>query len=86
MTFSEKRASKRIRNMLVVAKSHAAMKGMDEKKLIVCAYQRFWHPTSSFLIVPLQRSLGSRKAPDHTNGLSLEDVGSMEFECILILV
>lgn len=35
MTFSEKRASKRIRNMLVVAKSHAALKGIDPKKMVV---------------------------------------------------
>jgi len=38
MTFSEKRASKRITNMLVVAKSHAILKGINEKKMIVCAY------------------------------------------------
>jgi large subunit ribosomal protein L22 len=36
MTFSEKRASKRIRNMLVVAKSHAALKGIDPRKMVVC--------------------------------------------------
>jgi large subunit ribosomal protein L22 len=35
MTFSEKRAGKRIRNMLVVAKSHAALKGIDRKKMII---------------------------------------------------
>jgi len=35
MTFSEKRASKRIRNMLVVAKSHASLKGIDPKKMVV---------------------------------------------------
>lgn len=35
MTFSEKRASKRIRNMLVVAKSHATLKGIDPKKMVV---------------------------------------------------
>ena len=35
MTFSEKRASKRIRNMLVVAKSHAMLKGIDPKKMVV---------------------------------------------------
>ncbi|KAI0268195.1 mitochondrial 50S ribosomal protein L22 [Gloeopeniophorella convolvens] len=35
MTFSEKRASKRIRNMLVIAKSHAALKGIDPKKMVV---------------------------------------------------
>jgi len=36
MTFSEKRASKRIRNMLVIAKSHAALKGIDPRKMVVC--------------------------------------------------
>lgn len=35
MTFSEKRASKRIRNMLVIAKSHASLKGIDPKKMVV---------------------------------------------------
>ncbi|EIN10743.1 mitochondrial 50S ribosomal protein L22 [Punctularia strigosozonata HHB-11173 SS5] len=36
MKFSEKRASKRIKSMLVVAKNHAvAYKGLDEKKLVV---------------------------------------------------
>ncbi|KAH9077110.1 ribosomal protein L22/L17 [Lactarius deliciosus] len=35
MTFSEKRASKRIRNMLVIAKSHAALKGIDTRKMVV---------------------------------------------------
>jgi large subunit ribosomal protein L22 len=36
MQFSEKRASKRIRSMLVVAKKHAAGKGIDQSKMIVC--------------------------------------------------
>ncbi|GBE79630.1 mitochondrial 50S ribosomal protein L22 [Sparassis latifolia] len=35
MMFSEKRASKRIKSMLAVAKDHAKLKGLDEKKLIV---------------------------------------------------
>ncbi|KAI0080901.1 mitochondrial 50S ribosomal protein L22 [Panus rudis PR-1116 ss-1] len=35
MAFSEKRASKRIKSMLVVAKDHAKVKGLDEKKLVV---------------------------------------------------
>ncbi len=35
MTFSEKRAGKRIRNMLVVAKSHATLKGIDPRKMVV---------------------------------------------------
>ncbi|KAI0254752.1 ribosomal protein L22/L17 [Lactifluus subvellereus] len=35
MTFSEKRVSNRIRNMLVVAKSHAILKGIDTKKMVV---------------------------------------------------
>lgn len=35
MTFSEKRASKRIRNMLVIAKSHASLKGIDPRKMVV---------------------------------------------------
>lgn len=39
MMFSEKRASKRIKSMLVVAKSHAVkLKSLNEQKLIVCAY------------------------------------------------
>ncbi len=38
MMFSEKRASKRIKSMLVVAKDHAVLKGLQEKKLIVGAY------------------------------------------------
>lgn len=35
MQFSEKRASKRIKSMLVVAKDHAVQKGLDAKKLVV---------------------------------------------------
>ncbi|KAN0126778.1 Ribosomal protein L22/L17 [Russula decolorans] len=35
MTFSEKRAGKRIRNMLVVGKSHAALKGIDARKMVI---------------------------------------------------
>ncbi|GJE84127.1 ribosomal protein L22 [Phanerochaete sordida] len=35
MQFSEKRASKRIKSMLVVAKDHAVQKGLNEKKLVV---------------------------------------------------
>ncbi|KAI0701805.1 mitochondrial 50S ribosomal protein L22 [Cytidiella melzeri] len=36
MMFSEKRASKRIKSMLVVAKDHAtSLKGLDDKKLVV---------------------------------------------------
>jgi len=35
MTFSEKRVGKRIRNMLVVAKSHATLKGIDPRKMVV---------------------------------------------------
>lgn len=41
MMFSEKRASKRIKSMLVVAKDHAQLKGMEGKKLIVGASLRF---------------------------------------------
>ncbi|KAL4241933.1 universal ribosomal protein uL22 family protein [Abortiporus biennis] len=35
MLFSEKRASTRIKSMLVVAKDHAVQKGLEEKKLVV---------------------------------------------------
>jgi len=35
MMFSEKRASKRIKSMLVVAKDHAVQKGLTEKRLVV---------------------------------------------------
>lgn len=35
MMFSEKRASKRIKSMLVVAKDHAQLKGLDQKRLVV---------------------------------------------------
>ena len=39
MMFSEKRASNRIKSMLVVAKSHAVkLKDLDEGRLIVCMY------------------------------------------------
>lgn len=39
MMFSEKRASKRIKSMLVVAKSHAVkLKSLDEGKLVVGTY------------------------------------------------
>jgi large subunit ribosomal protein L22 len=43
MTFSEKRASKRIRNMLVIAKSHATLKGIDRKKMIIGMPNPFHH-------------------------------------------
>lgn len=36
MMFSEKRASKRLKSMLVVAKDHAVNKGLEEKMLVVC--------------------------------------------------
>lgn len=37
MEFSEKRASKRLRSMLVLAKKHAiAYKNLDPSKLVVC--------------------------------------------------
>jgi large subunit ribosomal protein L22 len=35
MTFSEKRVSKRIRNMLVIAKSHGTLKGIDPRKMVI---------------------------------------------------
>ena len=36
MMFSEKRASKRIKSMLVVANDHAtSLKGLDDKRLVV---------------------------------------------------
>jgi large subunit ribosomal protein L22 len=35
MMFSEKRASKRLKSMLVVAKDHAVARGLEEKKLVV---------------------------------------------------
>lgn len=41
MMFSEKRASKRIKSMLVVAKSHAVkLKDLNEGRLVVCEYFR----------------------------------------------
>ena len=37
MQFSEKRASNRLKSMLVMAKQHATrLKGLDAKKLVVC--------------------------------------------------
>jgi len=48
MTFSEKRAGKRIRNMLVVAKAHATLKGIDHKKMIVGTT----NPILSSLVLP----------------------------------
>ena len=38
MMFSEKRASTKVKSMLVVAKKHAKQKGLDEKKLVVCKF------------------------------------------------
>ena len=39
MMFSEKRASKRVKSMLVVAKSHAVkLKDLNEGRLVVCEY------------------------------------------------
>lgn len=38
MVFSQKRASKRIKSMLVVAKDHAQQKGLDASKLVVCEH------------------------------------------------
>lgn len=44
MMFSEKRASKRIKSMLVVAKDHAHMKGLEMNKLVVggLLFLNFW--------------------------------------------
>lgn len=37
MQFSEKRAGRRLKSMLVMAKQHATrLKGLDAKKLVVC--------------------------------------------------
>ena len=46
MLFSEKRASKRIKSMLVVAKDHAVLKGLEDKKLVIgmlSFYSRKYH-------------------------------------------
>jgi len=49
MQFSEKRASKRIKSMLVVAKQHAiSYKNLDPSKLIVCKYLSFLSNSMSF--------------------------------------
>ena len=45
MMFSEKRASKRLKSMLVVAKDHAVTRGMDEKKLVVGTYCTVYSPS-----------------------------------------
>lgn len=37
MVFSQKRVSKRLKSMLVVARDHATEKGLPRDKLIVCA-------------------------------------------------
>jgi len=42
MTFSEKRASKRIRNMLVLAKSHAILKGISPRKMVIGTANPFY--------------------------------------------
>lgn len=46
MMFSEKRASNRIKSMLVVARDHAQLKGLDEKKLVVGEYRFATGPLS----------------------------------------
>lgn len=55
MQFSEKRASKRIKSMLAVAKDHATrLKGLQEKKLVVGAPKQF-----HFFLCILTNMLGS---------------------------
>lgn len=43
MLFSEKRASKRIKSMLVVAKDHAVLKGLEDKKLVIGRLSFFFY-------------------------------------------
>ena len=53
MQFSEKRASKRIKSMLVVAKSHAVkLKDLDEQRLVVGAWSPVDLRYTPFLILP----------------------------------
>ena len=53
MMFSEKRASKRIKSMLVVAKSHAVkLKDLDEQRLVVGAWSPIDLRYTPFLILP----------------------------------
>ncbi len=58
MTFSEKRASKRIRNMLVIAKSHATLKGIDPRKMVIGTPNLFLLPRRVYLTVtrPTQKA------------------------------
>ncbi|KAI0322441.1 mitochondrial 50S ribosomal protein L22 [Amylostereum chailletii] len=74
MTFSEKRASKRIRSMLVVAKSHAVMKGLDEKKLIVSESWVTKGPRSHKRFEPRGRGkYGIRVHPDSRMSVVLKE-------------
>jgi len=59
MTFSEKRVSKRIRNMLVVAKSHATLKGIDARRMVVGMANLFYHfPSRPDMPVYIKLKLG----------------------------
>ena len=61
MLFSEKRASKRVKSMLVVAKDHATLKGLEEKKLVVGMYFTSYEaPLHVLILWPFSAILGDQ--------------------------
>jgi len=74
MTFSEKRASKRIRNMLVLAKSHAMLKGINPKKMVIAEAWVTKGPKSLKRFEPRGRcKFGIRVHPDSRLSVKLNE-------------
>ncbi|KAH9965869.1 mitochondrial 50S ribosomal protein L22 [Russula dissimulans] len=74
MTFSEKRASKRIRNMLVLAKSHAILKGINPRKMVVAEAWATKGPKSLKRFEPRARGkFGIRVHPDSRLSVKLKE-------------
>lgn len=68
MMFSEKRASKRIKSMLAQTKGNAVLRGMQEDRLIVCAYAHFaldylLYFTLTFFLTPCLAEAWVNKGP-----------------------
>jgi hypothetical protein len=66
MMFSEKRASKRIKSMLVLAREHALRyKGLNHSKLVVCApvsYLFSWLRKLTVVFSFISRSMGNERS------------------------
>ncbi|KAI0278845.1 mitochondrial 50S ribosomal protein L22 [Russula aff. rugulosa BPL654] len=74
MTFSEKRVSKRIRNMLVIAKSHGTLKGIDPRKMVIAEAWVTKGPNMLKRLEPRARGkMGIRVHPDSRLSVILKE-------------